>query len=105
MTGPLDRTDLRMAFVALKYYLRGHTLARKTPELAAYRLAHRLEQIMSADGHDSVGVQPHWLTVKQAAKRTGYSERHMCRIAGRIGHWSGRQWFIDPDALPERGEQ
>ena len=105
MSTPLDRTDLRMAIVAVKYYLRGHTLVQKTPDLAAYRLAHHLEQLLSADGHDSVGVQPEWLTVQQAAKRTGYSDRHMRRIAKRIGQKIGRQYLISADALPEKGKQ
>ena len=92
-----------MAFVAVKYYLRGHALVQRTPNLAAYRLAHHLEQIMSVDGHESVAVQPQWLTVRQAAKRTGRSERHTRRLAAKVGHKVGRQWFIDPDALENNG--
>lgn len=96
----LDRTDLAMAFVAVKYYMRGHTLERRTPDLAAYRLAHHLEQMLSVDGHDSAGVQDNWLTVKQTAQRTGRSERHTRRLAQRIGRKVGRQWLIPADALP-----
>ncbi len=100
----LDRTDLAMAFVAVKYYMRGHTLERRTPDLAAYRLAHHLEQLLvSVDGHDSVGVQPHWITVKQLAHRTGRSERHARRIAQQVGVKVGRQWLVDPDAVENDG--
>lgn len=99
----LDRTDLAMAFVAVKYYMRGHTLERRTPDLAAYRLAHHLEQLLSVDGHDSVVVQPHWITVKQLADRTGKSERHARRIAQRVGVKVGRQWLVDPDAVESNG--
>ena len=102
MTG-LDATDLAMAFVAVKYYLRGHALVQRTPDPAAYQLAHHIETILSVDGHESVGVQPQWLTVKQAAHATGRSERHTRRIAAKVGIKVGRQWFIDPDALENNG--
>lgn len=96
----LDSADLRMAFVAAKFYLDGHTVKHKTPDLAVYRLLHRLEQLLlSVDGHDSVGLQPDWWTVKQLAKHTGRSERQARRTAQRVGIKVGRQWLVDPDAV------
>lgn len=99
----LDSTDLRMALVAVKYYLRAHQLAQRTPDLAAFRLAHHLEDtIMSVDGHDPVGAQQHLLTVKQLAEHTGVSERHARRIASRVGRKIGRQWLTPVDAVTVR---
>lgn len=103
MTLTLDRIDLQMALTAVQYYLRGHRLRQLTPELPAFRLAHRLEEILavSVDGHESVGLQQEWLTVQQAAQRIGKSERTARRIANEVGRKVGRQWLIPADALPE----
>lgn len=90
MTG-LDGTDIEMALVAVRYYLRGLALVQRTPDVAAFRLAHHLELLMSVDGHDSVVRQQEWLTVNQAAQRTGKSERHTRRIAAKVGRKVGRQ--------------
>ncbi len=94
-----------MALVAVKYYLRAHMLAQRTPDLAAYRLAHNLEDtIMSANGRDHVGAQQELLTVKQIAEHTGVSERHARRIATRLGRKIGRQWLTPADAVTGRTE-
>jgi hypothetical protein len=101
MTGPLDATDLKTARAAVAYYMRGHQLVHKPIPPAAVRLAAHLEQAMSANGLDSVVPQPHWITTTEAARQLGCTPRHARRIAQQIGHRIGRQWLIDPDALPE----
>jgi excisionase family DNA binding protein len=43
-----------------------------------------------------------WLTVKQAAKQSGYNEqyvRRLCRDGKLVFEHIGRSYLIDPDAL------
>jgi len=101
MTSPLDLTDLKTARAAVAYYMRGHQLVRKPVPPAAVRLAAHLEQAMSLNGPGVVVPQPHWMTTTEAATRLGCTQRHARRIAQQIGYRVGRQWLIDPDALPE----
>ncbi len=101
MIPSLDRTDLRMALVAIRYYMHGHRLIKRPIPDAAYRLADHLEQCMSATGPDVVVPQEQWVTTAEAARRTGYSERHIRRLAPLIGRKIGRSWAIRADALPD----
>lgn len=102
----LDSADLRMAFVAARFYVDRHTVERRTPNLAVFKLLHNLEQLLAVSefGQEPVGVQQEWVTVKQAAERTGYSERRMRRHAQRIGRKFGWIWLIPADALPSEDE-
>lgn len=97
----LDRIDLQTARAAVNYYMRGHQLVHRPIPPAAVRLAAHLERAMSANGPGVVVPQPHWITTTEVATRLGCTQRHARRIAQRIGHRVGRQWLIDPDALPE----
>ena len=98
----LDRADIQMALVCARYYMRAHQLRQRTPDLAAFRLADRLERLlMAASGRNLVGAQEHLLTVQQVSQATGLSERQSRRIAARVGRKIGRQWFVPADALEE----
>lgn len=100
MTG-LDRTDLAMARVAIAWYIRAHHINNRAVPAAAWRLSDHLDAMASASGPKPVVPHPHWVTTAQAAERLGCSTRHARRIARKIGERVGRQWLIDPDALPE----
>lgn len=97
----LDATDLEMAFVAVKYYLRDHELRRKTPNLAAYRLAHRLEEILAA-GTDPTPAPQQWLTTRDITEHLGCPERTARRIATKHGTKVGRQWLTPADSIPTK---
>lgn len=94
----LDRTDLRMALVAVEYYRRAHRLIKRPVPLAADLLADRL-QAMAANGPDDTVRQQHWLTTAEVAARLGISERHARRIATRHGKRVGRQWLTAEEVL------
>jgi hypothetical protein len=98
----LDSTDLRMALVTVRYYLRAHELIHRPPPPAALRLADHLTSAMSANGQECVGTQPDWLTTRQAAHRLHRTERHARRIAQRVGTKIGSRWLIPADALEEQ---
>jgi len=96
----LDSTDLRMARVALNYYVRAHALCKRPIPPAALVLADHLEQAVSAIGPQCVRPQEQLITTREAARITGYSQRHIRRLAPHIGHRIGRAWLIRADALP-----
>ncbi len=100
----LDATDLRMATVATNYYIHAHRLSKRPVPDAAYRLADHLEQCMSVTGPDPVVPQERWVTTAEAARITGYSDRHIRRLAPLIGRKIGRTWAIRADALPDDEE-
>jgi hypothetical protein len=97
----LDATDLRMARVALNYYVPAWRLCKRPVPPAATLLAEHLDALMAASGPESQVPQEQWITTAEAAHRTGYSERHIRRLAPRIGRRIGRVWAIRADALPQ----
>jgi hypothetical protein len=101
----LDRTDLRMAVVAVSYYQRAHVLSKRPVPPAADRLAEHLQEALSARGHDCVACEEEWLGTRQIAVRLGCSERTARRLAERSGRRIGRDWFIAADALPKEDEE
>ena len=105
MTEPvtsLDRIDLRMARFAVNYFVAVHREMKLVVPPAAIRLAEHLDDALASRGQDSIASRPHWLTTKQVAERLGCSHRNARRIAQTIGHRVGRDWVVNPDALPER---
>jgi len=98
----LDKTDLRMAMVALSYYRRAHVLSKRPVPAAADRLADHLQQAMAASGHESVVAQVDWLSTREVVQRRICSERTARRLAERVGRKFGRGWFIPADALPQQ---
>lgn len=99
MMGQLDDTDRKMAVVATQYFIRAHTLIHQPVPAAAYRLLGRLT---SASGPEPAAPQPQWVTTADAARITGYSARHIRRIAPLIGgRRIGRAWAIPTDALAD----
>lgn len=97
----LDRTDLRMALIALNYYIRALQLVHRPVPPAAHRLADHLTTAMAVNGQESQRVTTDWITTDEAAKRIGCSQRHARRLAARIGTRTGRQWLIPADALED----
>lgn len=95
----LDKTDLRMALVAVSYYRHAYILAKRPVPAAADRLVGRLETALAASGQEPVAVQPHWLSTRQLADRLRCSDRTARRIAARHGHRLGRDWLIPADAV------
>ncbi len=96
----LDRTDLRMARVAIAWYIRQHHLHKRPVPAAAWRLSDHLDD-MSESGPEEVAPQPHWLTTREVAERMNCTTRHARRVATRIGKRVGHQWLIPDDALPD----
>lgn len=106
MNGPLDRTDLQMARVAVSYYRRAHELAKREVPPAADRCAEHLQEALSlsASGQEDAVPQQDWLSTGEVAQKLGCSERTARRTAKRIGRRIGRDWFIPADALPREEE-
>ena len=90
----MDSTDLKLAVVAVRYYLRAHDLIHKPAPPAALRLLDHLTSAMSASGPEDVVPQPHWITTAELAARLGCSQRHARRLAARIGTRVGNRWLI-----------
>jgi len=98
----LDRIDLRMARVAINYFVAVHREMKKAVPPAAIRLAEHLDDALASRGQDAVPSRPDFLTTKQVAERLGCSHRTARRIAQTIGHRVGRDWLINPESLPEQ---
>ena len=97
----LDATDLRMARVAVQFYIRAHVLSKCEVPPAADRLAGHLEQAVSDIGQQCGVPSQQWLTTQQVAERLGCSQRAAQRIATKCGTRFGRQLLTPADALPE----
>ncbi len=98
----LDRTDLEVIYDIIRTHLRGHA-----PDLRAFRIADRLETVLTADTSDNgsrpeVPCQTQYVDTAQASELLGTSERWARDLAPRIGGRKiGGRWLIPRDALPE----
>ena len=101
----LDRTDLKMALAAVSYYQRAHILSRRPVPPAADRLKEHLEEALSARRQEPVVPQQQWLSTKEIAERRRCSQKTAQRLARRIGHQIGRDWFVLADALPQEEDR
>jgi len=90
----VDSTDLKMAVVAVRYYLRAHELIHKPAPPAALRLLDHLTCQMAASGPEPPVPQPHWITTAELAATLGCSKRHARRLAARTGSKIGNRWLI-----------
>lgn len=100
-----DRRDIEAMFAIVRTHLRG-----PAPDDAAYQLAHRLEELLTAGTSDSGSASAPlrdnefdgWVTTTEAAKLLHTSERWVRELAPAIG---GRKqygrWLIPRSALPE----
>lgn len=104
MTGPLDREDVAVLFNIVRRHLRS-----PAPDMAAYQLAHRLEELLqdstSANGSTKTPLHDdEWVTTTEAAKALGVTDRWVRELAsiGDVGavKRAGR-WWIPRDAIPE----
>lgn len=97
----IDRVDLETCRVGLLWIRRHRELHRQPPSAAIDRALDHLTSAMSDDGQKDVAPQQEWITTGEAARRTGYTERTIRRLAPRIGQKVGRVWAIRADALEE----
>ena len=100
----IDRTDVETCRIGLLWIRRHRELHRQPASAAIDRALAALDRVtsaMSVDGQNPFVAQQEWITTGEAARRTGYTERHIRRLAPQIGQKVGRVWAIRADALED----
>ena len=105
----LDTADLKMAQVAINYYIAVWEYHKKPIPPGAYRLREHLPDAIAAclePEPEPAAPQTEWITTAEAAQRTGQSERTIRRNAPKIGGKQvGRTWLIPAQSLPKYEEE